>query len=458
MTTTLLWRGHQGPAQDGSHDAALVNDIKRTEDLAKWCGRYTPWTAVDDTGGIWLDVTGCQHLFGGEEALLEDLTTRLRDQGHKVRAAIADTPGAAWAVARFDDPSAPFHIVHPGAQREIMASLPAAALRVGHIAAENLSRLGLRRIGDLYGIERAPLAKRFGDEVLKRLDQALGIRDEPVSPIRPLPSRRVRMNFPDPIGLSDDLWLAFERLLTALTERLEESGEGVTKLELSGYRADGTLRSLVIGCGQASRDLEHLKRLMREKFDAFDPGYGVEAMILSAIGSEPIKAIQSDLAGDNKAQENLTRLVDRLTNRLGDKQISVLEAPESHVPERASTMRSYDAGEKTSVSPPPHDPITRPLHLLNAPEAVTAMAPVPDGPPVMFQWRRHSYRVTHADGPERIAPEWWKEAPERLSSTHMRMRDYYRVEDEAGHRYWLFRAGAYQTNHAPKWYLHGVFA
>ena len=480
----------------------MVEAIKRTERLAHWCGRYTPWTALDDTGGVWMDITGCAHLFGGERAMIGDLVARVADQELAVRAAVADTPGAAWAVARFGKhpshmlrtpspcPSPPvggegtmyrresplphagegqgegehkaregsFEIVEPGAHRELLAPLPVAALRIGD-AAEGLRRLGIRRIGDLYPIPRAPLSARFGDDVLKRLDQALGRTDEPLSPIRPAPSRRVRITFPDPIGLKDDLWAAFERLLAALLQRLEDASAGVIKLELVGYRADGTLAYLGIGIGSASRDADHIRRLVAEKFDAFDPGYGIEAMVLAAVRTEALKPAQRGLAGNDRARESFARLLDRLENRLGDGGLGGLACAESHMPERALVPTPPAGGEGQGEGQSKHAPtLPRPLHLLSPPEPVEAMAPVPDGPPVLFKWRRRTHRVTRADGPERIAPEWWLEDPARLASGQARIRDYYHVEDDSGARYWLFRAGLYQTDKPPRWYMHGLFS
>ncbi len=456
MATARLWQSPTTSPGDCPHDAQLLSDIKTTERIAHWCGRYTPWTATDDTGGVWLDITGCQHLFGGEQALMDDLAARFAAQGIDLRAAVADTAGAAWAVARFDAADT-VRIVASGAQREILSSLPVAALRLSPESAEGLRRLGLRRIGDLYPIARGPVAARYGADVLKRLDQALGVRDEPLSPIRPVPANRVRMTFPDPIGQHDDLWAGFARLLAALLQRLEQAAEGARCLELTGYRADGTVTRLVVGIGAPSRDQNHIERLMREKFDAFEPGFGIEVMTLAATSVERLQAAQHDLDGDTAAVEDLARLKDRLANRLGPRRLGHVACAESHIPERA-VRRSGDPipvmPDRSGEAPA----LARPLHLLSSPEPIEAMAPVPDGPPVMFRWRRHTFRVARADGPERIAPEWWLEDPACLASGQSRVRDYYRVEDEAGGRYWLFRAGLYQTGKPPAWYVHGLFA
>jgi protein ImuB len=461
LATAHLWqRPNGGSSFDAQHDAALLADIKTTERLAHWCGRYTPWTAMDDTGGVWLDISGCQHLFGGERGLLDDLISRIRAQGYAVVAAVADTPGAAWAAARFADgvSDGTAVIIESGAQRELLSPLPIAALRLEASAAEGLRRLGLRRVGDLYPMARAPLAARYGSDVLKRLDQALGVREEPVSPIRPVPSNRVRMTFPDPVGLHDDLWAGFGRLLDALVQRLSDSSLGARCLELSGYRADGTLSRLVIGLGQASRDADHIRRLVQEKFDAFDPGFGIEVMTLSATSTEPLTPKQHDLTGESAAAEDLARLRDRLANRLGPDQLGHVGCAESHLPERAVTKSSDPVSAVMKAEAFEVPALPRPLHLLNKPEPVDAIAPVPDGPPAVFRWRRQAYRVRHSDGPERLAPEWWRDDPERLVSTQSRARDYYQVEDETGSRYWLFRSGLYRPDVPPRWYLHGVFA
>jgi len=439
--------------------------------LADWCGRYTPWTAPDfgaaaGTDGVWLDISGCAHLFGGEAALLADLRDRLAAAGLAARAAVADTPGAAWAAARFADPG--ITLIPPGGQRAALAGLPVAALRLMPATVAVLARLGLRRIGDLYGLPRAEVAARFGagrlDEALeeqlqRRLDQALGLLDEPISRHnprlgRPRPDWRARLPLTEPIGRAEDVAAGLGRLLGELCGRLEAAGHGARRLELALYRVDAKVRRLAVGASRPSRDPAHLQRLFADSLDGPEtagrgPEAGIELMILEATRTEPLAAVQLGGGGDDAPPAGdgtaaLGALVDRLAARLGVANLFRLAPRESHLPERAV------------VAVPPLDPAAagggeqrwpaagpRPLHLLPRPEPVE-VATSPGGAPVSLCWRRARHALAAAEGPERIAPEWWRQAGTAP-------RDYYRVEDSCGRRFWLFRRG-------PDWFLHGLFA
>jgi protein ImuB len=480
-------------AADPQADAAVLDG------LAVWCGRYTPWTAPEGCDGVWLDVSGCAHLFGGERAMLDDLLARLDGFGLRARAALADTPGAAWALARYGAnraivssgayrpsdclrPSAeayrpsdclrpsvgayrPSDSVRPdaAATREALAGLPVAALRLGPAAVDGLTRLGLRRIGDLYALPRAPLAARFGGEVARRLDQALGREAEPVSPRRPVPRHRVRLSFPEPIGLRDDIAAALGRLLGALCEKLNQAGRGCRRLDLTCYRADGSLQAVAVGTAAPARDAAHLARLFAERLDTIDPGFGVESMVLSASHTEPLAAAQvqascspqgdrplkkasSSPQGDRPTKESLSPLLDRLGNRFGFAQVAQLRAHESHLPERACQLApATGAADRADW----RYPMPRPLRLLGHPEPVEAVSPLSgDAPLRAFLWRRVRHRVRAAEGPERIVPEWWRADPAWAGGA----RDYWRIEDAAGQRFWLFR------DDKSRWFLHGLFA
>jgi protein ImuB len=439
-----------------------AGDAKALAGLADWCGRYTPWVAVDGVrqgggaGGLMLDVTGAAHLFGGEAGLMADLVARLRRLGFAAAAAVADTPGAAWAAARFLADEAGWTIVAPGEARPRLAPLPVTALRLGPEAAAGLARLGLDRIGDLYVLPRAPLAARFGPEVGRRLDQALGRADEPIVPRLPVPGFAERLAFAEPIGRPDDIAGALQHLLTRLCAALERGGQGARRLELTLYRVDGTLQRAAVGTSRAGREVKHLYRLFAEHLGRLDPGFGVEAMTLATRRTEPFGATQLDLLQPSvgwhhtAAPEGLHALVDRLANRLGTDSLRRFAPCESHIPERAVRVVPATAPAARAswdgLGP-------RPLRLLARPEAIEAVAPVPDQPPLMFRWRRVLHRVRAADGPERIAPEWWREAGDAAALT----RDYFRVEDRDGARFWLYREGLYGADAGPRWYLHGVF-
>jgi protein ImuB len=483
-------------------------DARALIQLADWCTRYTPWTAVDPSGGesaggLMLDVSGCAHLFGGEAALLEDLLTRLRGLGFACRAGLADTPGAAWAVARFEAGSAKAGaIAPPGGARAALAALPARALRLAPATAEGLARLGLRLIGDLYPLPRAGLARRFGAAVGQRLDQALGRAREPISPRRPVARWHARLAFAEPVARLDDVAAGTRDLLDELCRLLERSHRGARRLELALYLSDGAVRRLRIGTSRPTRAPDHLSGLLAEHLAALDlgadQGTGVEAMVLAAPVTDPLTALQLSLTPGHErggGETGLAELVDRLGNRLGRANVARLAARQSHLPERASRAvpplgGARDGGDENAW-PTGRD---RPLRLLARPEAVEAVAEVPDGPPVLFRWRRVVHRVARAYGPERIAPEWW-----RAEAREIATRDYFRVEDSHGRRFWLYRDGLYQPRHnirgsdigagigrvsdpplhdirgsgdhdvgagfkpalpapEPRWYLHGIFA
>ncbi len=421
--------------------------------LASWCGRYSPWTAPDGehdqegAAGAMIDASGCAHLFGGEAAMLADLVARLERLGFTARAAMAETPGAAWAVARFATTAAtPWRIVPPGALRRALAPLPPAALRIGAAEAETLHRLGLRSIGELETIPTAALAARLGRGVARRLDQALGRLEDPIDPLRHRTPLEVRRGFGEPIGRREDLAAAIESLAAALCRRLEESGEGARRLMLVLHRVDGTLQEVTLGTSRATRDPAHLKRLFAERLDGLDPGFGVEIMTLAARAAESLTARQTGFMRERDRTVDLSglpELVDRLESRLGAGMVTRPRACESYLPERAVAaappfVTAYPAA--FAKGPP------RPLRLLDRPQPIEATALLPDYPPVQYRWRRLLHRVSKADGPERIAPEWWREIAAGATA-----RDYFRIESEEGRRSWLFRAQG-------RWYLHGAFA
>ncbi|MFQ5954063.1 MAG: DNA polymerase Y family protein [Kiloniellales bacterium] len=441
-----------------------AGDAKALAGLADWCGRYTPWTAVDGVGqgggagGLVLEVAGSAHLFGGEAGLLADLVACLHGLGFAATAAVADTAGAAWAAARFLAGPRGSIIVEPGQARALIGPLPVLALRLDPVLAAGLIRLGLARVEDLYGLPRAALAARFGPEPGRRLDQMLGGLDEPISPRLPAPELIERLAFPEPIAHADDIARGARRLLERLCAGLEARGRGARRLELTLYRVDGTLERACVGTARAAREAGHLGRLFAEHLGRLDPGFGVEAMTLAAPRTEPLGATQLALPGVETrhepaaAPEALAALIDRLGNRLGPGSLRRLAPYDSHIPERA-----VHAVPALAPRAPGRweDLPARPLRLLPRPEAIEAVAPVPDHPPVMFRWRRVPHRVRAARGPERIAPEWWRE-PGRAAA---RTRDYFQVEDTDGGRFWLYREGLYGASSTqPRWYLHGVFA
>lgn len=425
--------------------------------------RYTPvvapWDEENGADGLFLDITGCAHLFGGEERLLGDLAARLRRFGLRPRLAIADTPGTGWALTRYGRTDAT--IVSSGGETQVLQSLPPAALRLPQTMAVDLRRLGFRRIGDLIHQPRAPLTVRFGVELLRRIDQALGREPEPLSSLSPPPLYRVQTGFAEPITTQVHVVEAATRLLQRLAADLEADGVGARKLRLMLFRVDGEALALTLGLAAPSRDAGHIARLIALRLERLPEGleadFGFEAAGLHVLTAERVAERQSLLAIAEGAAEpdGLARLVDRLQQRLGASAVRRLHPRQSHIPERAIEMR--DAAEG-----PPSDQamaapaVSRPLLLLPTPEATEVMAEIPEGPPLRFRWRGVLYQVAHGEGPERVAPEWWR-ATQHETEKEVE-RDYYVVEDVAGRRFWLYRAGIYgRSGVEPHWYVHGVF-
>ncbi len=456
-------------------------DRKALDRLARWAVRWTPSVTIDlpscETGeaGLRLDTTGTDHLFGGEQALVAEVVDRLARLGFTARAALAGTAGASWALARFA-PGGRTLVVPPGQERARLAGLPLSALRLPAAVVEGLERVGIRRIDALDRLPRAPLVARFGPVVTQRLDQALARLPEPSSPLPPTPPHRVRLGFPEPILHPDDLLRTIRRLLDRLGERLAREQAGTRSVRVGFWRVDGEVREIAVRTARPTRDAAVLSRLLEEKLGFLDPGLGIDMAILEASPTETLGAAQTGLAEEAaaRAEAEVAGLTDRLINRLGPEAVTRLSPVASRLPERAErpvsitieTARKTTIQTKASVSPSHRPPVAaRPIRLLSRPERIEATALLPDHPPVRFRWRGADHRVARAAWPERIAPEWWRaglsststERPDEESSTRS-TRDYFRVEDGTGRRWWLFREGLAERGEAPVWYLHGLFA
>jgi protein ImuB len=420
--------------------------------LCLWLQRYTPWVTPEPEDGALLDITGCAHLLGGEANLCADLAQRLRNCGIAVQLAVADTPLAAWGLARFGKTDL---ILQQGELRAALVSLPVTALNLQAKTIDMLRRLGLKRVGDLLPIPRAALARRFrskaaAQDVLLRLDQAMGgLADPRVPAVRP-PVYRRNVQLIEPILEAAQISAWFAQLLPPLLAELEAAHMGVRRLQLLCFGLDGGVQAIRIGCARASRDAAHLIRLMRPKFETITPGFGLEALLLCAHEVGPLGAQQTSLTQDVQA-DDIDVLADTLINRLSTRAVHKLARHASHIPERAQSRAAY--GDPVSVrlhslKPPPRP--RRPLLLLPRPEPATAIAEVPDGAPRKLTWRRKVRNITRSSGPERIAPEWWR------GNTDERSRDYYWVEDSDGVRLWVFRHGALGDEPSAAWYVHGL--
>jgi protein ImuB len=418
--------------------------------LAAWGLRYSPIVTPDPPAGMVIDVTGSSHLFGGEDALLNELVGKVHASATNSRAAMADTIGAAHALARFG--SKAVTNAELGSLNAVLNPLPIAALRLPPDLVASLNRLGFERIGDLERTPRAPLTLRFGPELGRRLDQALGRALEPIRPIAPSEIVRSELAFAEPIGSRGALERAITQLVEALCASLEERGLGARTIDLLFHRVDSTVQAIRIGTAQPAREPGRLARLLTERLERIDPGYGIELMTLAATLAEPwnYRQVGSSLGGEPQAPD-IAALIDVLGNRIGPERLFRAAPVESDVPERS--IRFVPPLAPASEASWPAD-WPRPGRLLPKPEPVHTIAVLPDYPPVTFTWRGVRRQVKRADGPERIFGEWWRRDAEVSA-----LRDYFVVEDEAGERFWLFRSGdgLDPATGAMRWFIHGLF-
>jgi protein ImuB len=414
--------------------------------FARWFIRYTPIAAMDPPDGLLLDVTGCAHLWGGEKAYLTVITNRLNALGYDAATAMADTIGAAWALARF---AGGLSVSESGQHPKALLSLPPEALRMETGAAERLQKLGLRRIGDLMGMPRPALRRRFGQQLLQRLDQALGREEELIVPVQQAATYRERLPCLEPIATAAGIAIALQRLLETLCLRLQQEQKGLRSALFKCYRVDGKTVEASIGTNRPSHRTGHLFKLFETRLSSIEPALGIELFELEAPVVEALSPLQEKLwEGSSGMEDNrLAELVDRLAGRLGAHTIHRYIPCEHHWPERS--FRQAASLDEKALSPWRTDR-PRPLQLLSKPEPVEAAAPVPDYPPMLFRYKGKVHQIKKADGPERIEREWWLEEGE--------YRDYYQVEDQEGQRYWVFRTGDYAENKSVQWFLSGFFA
>jgi protein ImuB len=470
-------------------DADEAADAMTLDHIADWCDRYTPLVGLDSPDGLFLDISGCAHLFGGEENLRRDLLRRLAMQGFHARAAIADTPGCAWAVARYGVvvPDRSSHSAHSreggnpesykapsrhdsgsppsrgrAGERDAMVQLPLAALRIDPQIAGPLAQAGLKIIGDVIDMPRAPLAARFGQDFVRRIDQAFGREDEPIVPRLPLPSFLAEQRFAEPIGREEDVLGTIVHLAQELARAMERHGKGARRLQAALFRTDGKVARVEIGTSEPLRDPARIRRLFLDRLavigDEADPGFGFDMIRLSALAVEEFGVVQTGFGGDDPARE-IAHLIDRLMARFGADRVQRLVPQDTHWPELASIAVPAN-GVRPRADIAPHDFAqdsripARPIRLFERPEPVEAIAQVPDGPPVQFKWRRVTHDVAYSEGPESIALQWWRN-DQGLPVT----RDYFRIETRQGARVWLYREGIYQDQgNPPHWFLHGIFA
>ncbi|MCZ4352619.1 DNA polymerase Y family protein [Roseovarius aestuarii] len=478
-------------AQNPQAEAAFLDALSR------WAGRYSPWVAPQPPSSLMLDVTGCAHLFGGEAALITQLTDAAAAMGVSAICGLADTPGAAWALARYAGrgpvadrsgdaidqearatrsraakrrhwerggtvPQGPAslhtapRISPPGQTRQALAPLPVAALRLDTEQVAQLTRLGLRRIGDLTGQPRAPLARRFGKGLILRMDQALGAVPEPISPCSAAPRFATRLTLPDPIGLHSDILAALDRLIPRLCEMLRAKGRGARQVRLQAWRCDDTMGWIEIGLARPADQPERITPLLAMKLEELDAGYGIDILRLEATRTEALHSTRPaghlDAARTARQQRDhgsaLEDLIGRMGARIGLDAITRRHPASSHIPEKCARILPAAFSQSTPSGTWPHPPAPRPL-LLWPPELVGASEQA--HPPAQFRWRGQTHDLAEARGPERIAPEWWLDDPGWRNG----VRDYWQVLTQTGARLWLFYAHGAALG--PGWFCQGEF-
>lgn len=425
-------------------------DAEALERLAVWALRFSPVVAADPPDGLVIDATGATHLHGGETAMLAGMVRRFADAGIEARAAIAATRGLAHAAARFSE--RPTARLADEVTEAAVRRLPIAALRLDRTVVEGLAGLGFERVGDVLDRPRAPLVLRFGPDLGRRLDQALGLAADPIDPVRPPDLVEARRVFAEPIGAAETIARHMRALAATLVDALEARDLGVRRLDLFLTRVDATLQTVRVGLARPSRDGARLARLLCDRIETIDPGFGIEVMRLAATATEPLSARQRVSSLIEGTAPDVSDLVDRLADRIGESRVYRFAPVASDVPERSVARVSALA---------PDDGATwrgdwpRPSRLLADPEPIETLALLPDHPPAWFSWRGVRRRVARADGPERVFGEWWLREAERAT-----VRDYFRVEDDGGERWWIFRAGDGEDleTGSQRWFLHGIFA
>ena len=465
--------------------------------LRRWAGKFSPWVSEEPPEALVIDLTGCAHVFGGEAALVAEIESECAVMGLTVRAGVADTAGAAWALARYsgggraggrsgDDiaqearatrsraakrrhwekggpapaaqvrPGGGGRIAPPGTLRSALADLPVAALRIEAETVAMLNRLGLRRVGDLAGQPRAAIARRFGRHLVHRLDQALGVAPEPITPARPPLHFAIRLTLPEPIGQIEDIAAALDRLLPALSEKLRAAGQGARVLRLECHLSDHSVSTIEVGLARPSAEPDRMRPLLIMKADEIEAGFGIDMIRLVAVRTEPVHAYQhrghADAASDGASRlgdaAGMDDLLGRLGARIGLEAITRVHPADSHIPEKTSQILAAAWSAPAPAWPRPAAP--RPLELWR-PEIVSVMEGDETVLPVRFRWRGRVLETRAALGPERIAPEWWLDEPDWRTG----VRDYWRLTARTGERLWLYYA--HGSTLSPGWFVHGSF-
>ena len=460
------------PADERADQALLEN-------IADWCDRFTPLVATDLPDGIFLDITGVAHLFGGEAQMLQHVREKIRAQGFQIQAAIAGTSLAARALAHHANGA----VTRPGEDKPAIMPLPIAALDCGEDRLRALKRAGLKTIAQVAERGRAELTARLGAHFLTRLHVMLGAEEKPITPRRPLPDLRAEQRFAEPVVTQEIIEKSLHVLAVSLCEILEREGQGLRQLEASFFRADGKVERIAVKTGAPLRDPAVMLRLLNQKLEALadplDPGFGFDLIRLEACLAEKTHAAETSFDTEENARWQVNFLLDRLSARFGEQRVQRFVPQDTHIPEAqgvAVPAQERDFAGVWTRKRHANDPPLRPLRLLEKPEEIHGvLATVPDSPPARFRWRQAQFDVARAEGPERIALEWWQERlrdridPGSEQKRRQKLgllpkpvppsRDYFRIETRQGLRFWLYRDGQHRINgFAPRWYMHGLFA
>lgn len=455
----------------------VAQEISRDDDadalrlLARWMNCISPRVSLDGPDGLMLETTGCDHLLAGETGLVRALSQKLAYTGYAHRIALAGTPGAAYALARHRASDGAPQILPAGAEQDGLADLPVQALRLSADAVTLLRRFGLTRIGQLYGIDRKALTRRFqsrqaADAVCLRLDQALGRRHEPVTPLRPPAEHACRLACPEPLTQAAGVEEGLRQLTEQLCADLSGMGIGAREFVFCAYHSDGQVSDVCVHAALPVCTPAHILLLFREKIGRIEPGFGIDLLLLEALRTGPMTLAGQPLSGEMATTQideaALCALADRISARLGEGTVTHVRLAARHPPDQAEQRTAFTGVPAEAAPLPPAGLGPRPVRMLAWPERVDVIAAVPDGPPLSFVWRRMRRRVVRSDGPERIAPEWWLHLPggPDQATPLPRTRDFYRIEDAEGHRYWVFREGLYDDGRGllPDWFVQGLFA
>jgi protein ImuB len=425
-------------------------DQQWLERIADGCIRYSPLVTADPPDGVILDVTGCEHLFGGEAGLVADVEARFARLGMSLRHAFADTSFAAHALAR--------------SRALDIRQLPVAALELEVEATQGLLRAGLKTVGDMAARPMAGLAARFGGEAVTALRHLLGEISRPIKPRIPVAPILAERRFAEPVARTEYAMKVLGELTVEAVRQLGQVRAGGRRFEAAFFRSDGLVRLLAVETSHPTRDPRLVIRLFDERIeglsDPIDPGFGFDLIRLSVPVVEPLAITQMKLEGGAARDTEVAALIDRLSTRLGRGRVRRFVPQDTHIPEQMQlALPAVEAGLPTAAWPVSlaGEPPLRPLHLFDPPQPIEVIAEVPDGPPHRFRWRRAFHEVRRFEGPERIASEWWKRRDGAVDQAGL-TRDYYRVEDVRGHRFWIFRHGLYEEKPDPQWYMHGLFA